>query len=122
MWVRQHLAQHDPDVDAIYRLTSPLPVYFTAERSTGLVLPVNTFVPYNAQATFHYHEVGKAEIFQTYRACTILSGLLWHAVAHLHPRQGLRHLEVLCDPEADVVGRGKAGIWTSFGDAAQERA
>ena len=63
VWVRQHLAQHDPDVDAIYRLTSPLPVYFTPERSTGLGLPVNTFVPYNAQATFHYHEVGKEDIF-----------------------------------------------------------
>ena len=57
VWVRQHLAQHDPDVDAIYRLTSPLPVYFATD-TASLALPVNTFVPYNAQATFHHHEVG----------------------------------------------------------------
>ncbi len=47
--VIQSLANHDPDVDAIYRMTRPLPVYF--ERTeTMLIPPRGTFIPWNAQA------------------------------------------------------------------------
>lgn len=48
--VRQSLAQADPDVDAIYRLTRPLPVEFSAD-ATPLVLPKGFFAPFNGQAT-----------------------------------------------------------------------
>lgn len=45
----QSLADVDPDVDAIYRLTRRLPVLFSRD---GAVSPaVGTFSPYNAQAT-----------------------------------------------------------------------
>ena len=54
--VRQYLAQLDPDVDAIYRLTDKLPFYFPRTRR-GYSLPVGTFVPYNAQATMHSYQV-----------------------------------------------------------------
>ncbi len=47
--VFQSLADHDPDVDAIYRLSRPLPVYF--EKAKTLLLPPRgTFIPWNAQA------------------------------------------------------------------------
>eukprot|EP00930_Biecheleria_cincta_P056511 TRINITY_DN42616_c0_g1_i1.p1 TRINITY_DN42616_c0_g1~~TRINITY_DN42616_c0_g1_i1.p1 ORF type:complete len:838 (+),score=130.20 TRINITY_DN42616_c0_g1_i1:24-2516(+) len=50
--VVQSLAQHNPDVDAIYRLTQKLPVTF--EERSPVVLDVGTFSPFNAQATFWY--------------------------------------------------------------------
>ena len=56
VWVQQFLAQHDPDVDAIYRLTSSLPLDFNTSR-TGLAIPEGTYIPYNAQATLHQREV-----------------------------------------------------------------
>ena len=55
--VVQSLANHNPDVDAIYRLTRPLPLDFARDGSATagpLVLPEHTFAPFNAQATlFH---------------------------------------------------------------------
>lgn len=47
--VVQSLADHDPDVDAIYRMTRPLPIDF-ANRDTILVSNRGTFTPWNAQA------------------------------------------------------------------------
>jgi hypothetical protein len=47
--VVQSLANHDPDVDAVYRLTRELPLYF-AEDKMIRVAPKKTFVPWNAQA------------------------------------------------------------------------
>lgn len=57
--VIQYLANHDPDVDAIYRLTQPLPLDFPVRGHTPLVMPdrnalgKQVFCPYNAQATIH---------------------------------------------------------------------
>lgn len=52
--VIQSLANDDPDVDAIYRLTQPLPLTFSeAVDGQLLALPSGTFCPYNAQATLH---------------------------------------------------------------------
>lgn len=50
--VVQSLAQHNPDVDAIFRLTQKLPVMF--KERTPVVLDTGTFSPFNAQATFWY--------------------------------------------------------------------
>ena len=47
--VIQSLADHDPDVDAIYRLTRPLPVNFR-RKNTILIAPRGTYSPWNAQA------------------------------------------------------------------------
>jgi hypothetical protein len=52
--VLQSLANHDPDVDAIYRLTQRLPFSFEVPhhlRGRTVVLPQGTFSPLNAQAT-----------------------------------------------------------------------
>ncbi len=50
--VIQSLADWDPDVDAIYRLTRPLPIIF-ANHTPPIVVPTSSYSPYNAQATLH---------------------------------------------------------------------
>lgn len=47
----QALAQGDPDVDAVYRLTRPIPFSFEHDVGTLLEVPRGTLVPLNAQAT-----------------------------------------------------------------------
>lgn len=57
--IQQFLADEDPDVDAIFRLTRPLPCNFEGLPPGGpdtMVLPVGKFAPYNAQATVHLYE------------------------------------------------------------------
>jgi len=48
--VIQTLADNDPDVDAIYRLTSNKPVIF--DKNKSIVLAPGTFTPFNSQCTF----------------------------------------------------------------------
>jgi hypothetical protein len=48
--VYQALADIDPDVDAIYRMTERLPVWFALQDAV-LAVPPGTFAPWNAQAT-----------------------------------------------------------------------
>ena len=53
--VLQSLADHDPDVDAIYRLTRPVPFDFSRQ---GMVvsIPIKTnYAPFNAQAALFQH-------------------------------------------------------------------
>lgn len=57
--VQQYLADADPDVDAIFRLTRPLPCSFSGLPSglpEAMSLPPGVFAPYNAQATVHLYE------------------------------------------------------------------
>ena len=50
--VVQALANHDPDVDAIYRLQRKLPLNFrTTSEAIVLPVPLGTMSPFNAQAT-----------------------------------------------------------------------
>lgn len=53
--VIQSLANHDPDVDAVYRLTRPLPISFRSlsNDKEAVILPMGAFTPYNAQATLY---------------------------------------------------------------------
>ena len=50
--VIQSLANHDPDMDAIWRLTRKLPLNFVDD--VRIVLKSGTLSSYNAQATLHY--------------------------------------------------------------------
>ena len=50
--VIQSLANHDPDMDAIWRMTRKLPLNF--DKDKGVVVPPGTYSSYNAQATLHY--------------------------------------------------------------------
>lgn len=52
--IQQGLADDNPDVDAIYRLTYPLPVRF--EKSTTLALGKNAWSPFNSQNTHWFKE------------------------------------------------------------------
>ena len=52
--IQQGLADENPDVDAIYRLTSPLPIIF--DKSNNIALGNNTFCPFNSQNTTWFRE------------------------------------------------------------------
>jgi len=57
--VQQFLADEDPDVDAVFRLTRPLPCTFDGlpkHLPEVMATPPQVFLPYNAQATVHLHE------------------------------------------------------------------
>ncbi|WIA44393.1 hypothetical protein OEZ86_007162 [Tetradesmus obliquus] len=47
--VVQSLADHDPDVDGIYRLTRGVPFEFHPDSDTTVVLPCGVLAPWNAQ-------------------------------------------------------------------------
>lgn len=48
--VFQSLANHEPDVDGIFRLVLPIPFNWSESTTDVLVLPPGVFAPYNAQA------------------------------------------------------------------------
>jgi len=50
--IQQGLANYDPDVDAIFRLTRPLKIYFTD--SEPISLPPGLMCPWNSQNTLFY--------------------------------------------------------------------
>jgi len=52
--IQQGLADDNPDVDAIYRLTSPLPIKF--DRHDNIALGVNAVCPFNSQNTTWFRE------------------------------------------------------------------
>lgn len=53
--VIQYLANVNPDVDAVHRLTKPLPMGFSDDSTSSPIrVPPNTAAPYNAQATIHH--------------------------------------------------------------------
>jgi hypothetical protein len=52
--IQQGLADENPDVDAVYRLTYPLPLSF--EIKTQLALGKNSWSPFNSQNTYWFKE------------------------------------------------------------------
>lgn len=81
----QFLADEDPDVDAIYRLTNNTPIYF--KKRAPLVLSPGTYSPFNSQNTFFRRETFPLlylPAFVNFRFTDILRGLvaqpiLWEA-------------------------------------------
>lgn len=88
--VWQFLADEDPDVDAIYRLTNNTPVFFD-QKKTPLVLEKGTVCPFNSQNTVFKKSVFPLlflPAFVTFRFTDILRGLvaqplLWSQDLHL---------------------------------------
>ncbi|MBA2242315.1 MAG: DUF288 domain-containing protein, partial [Chthoniobacterales bacterium] len=73
----QGLADGDPDVDAIYRLTSDAPCYFDGR--PPLVLGAGTWSPFNSQNTMFVRELFPLlylPAFVTFRFTDILRGLI----------------------------------------------
>ena len=87
--VWQYLADEDPDVDAIYRLTINTPIYF--KWRAPLVLDQGACCPFNSQNTYFRREVFPLLYLPstvTFRFTDILRGLvaqpiLWAASYHL---------------------------------------
>jgi hypothetical protein len=87
--VWQYLADGDPDVDAIYRLTNNTPIYFNWR--DPLVLDKNTCCPFNSQNTYFSKEAFPLLYLPstvTFRFTDILRGLvaqpiLWAANYHV---------------------------------------
>jgi len=52
--IQQGLADKNPDVDAIYRLTLPLPIIFN--KANNIALGLNSFCPFNSQNTTWFKE------------------------------------------------------------------
>lgn len=53
--VLQSLADKQPDVDAIFRITMPIPFNFKETKvNKHLMIPKGALTPYNAQATLHF--------------------------------------------------------------------
>ena len=66
--VLQSLADYQPDVDAIFRLTMPVPFFFSRPKENKhLMIPRGHFTPYNAQATLHF----KAGFFGLFLPITV---------------------------------------------------
>lgn len=74
--IQQGLANNDPDVDAIYRLTLPLGVKFDAN-AFSVVLPRNVVTPFNSQNTLFLRDALWALVLPvttTMRVCDIWRG------------------------------------------------
>ncbi len=51
--VIQFLADGNPDIDAMHRISKPLPMTFPLDNSKSVLVPTHSYAPYNAQATIH---------------------------------------------------------------------
>ncbi|QPH38356.1 STELLO glycosyltransferase family protein [Pedobacter endophyticus] len=83
--VWQGLADEDPDVDAIYRLTSDEPCYFNKRKP--VVLSKGTLCPYNSQNTMYRQELFSLLYLPTYvtfRFTDILRGLVAQPIMWLY--------------------------------------
>lgn len=86
--VWQGLADEDPDVDAIYRLTNDEPCYFNERRP--IVLGKGTISPFNTQNTLVVKELFPLMYLPTYvtfRFTDILRGLIFQPIMWLYGYQ-----------------------------------
>ena len=84
----QGLADEDPDVDAIYRLTDDTPCYFNDR--PPIVLGESTLSPYNSQNTATRRELFPLlylPVFVTFRFTDILRGLVAQPIMARHGYQ-----------------------------------
>uniref|UniRef100_A0A6S8YTD0 Uncharacterized protein n=1 Tax=Chaetoceros debilis TaxID=122233 RepID=A0A6S8YTD0_9STRA len=53
--VIQYLADNNPDIDALHRMSKPLPITFPLDgaSASAVLVPTHAYSPYNAQATIH---------------------------------------------------------------------
>ena len=87
--IQQGLVNGDPDVDAIYRLTRELPIFF--KENSPLCLPHGTMAPLNSQNTIFRYEAFWGLVFPisvSWRAGDIWRGywvqrLLWDLMGNI---------------------------------------
>lgn len=83
--VWQGLADEDPDVDAIYRLTSNQPCFF--DKAQPIVLQAGTICPFNSQNTMFRKELFPLlylPAFVSFRFTDILRGLIAQPIMNLY--------------------------------------
>ncbi|NHZ86225.1 MAG: DUF288 domain-containing protein [Planctomycetia bacterium] len=73
--IQQGLADENPDVDAIYRLTLPLPITFN--KSENLALGNQSFCPFNSQNTIWFKEAFPLLYLPTY--CSFRMTDIWRS-------------------------------------------
>lgn len=83
--VWQGLADEDPDVDAIYRLTRYAPCTFL--QRAPVVLDIDTYCPYNTQNTLHFKEAFPLLYIPStvsFRFTDILRGIVAQPILHCY--------------------------------------
>jgi len=75
--IQQGLADDNPDVDAIYRLTYPLPLHF--EIKIQLALSQNAWSPFNSQNTYWFKEAFALMYLPSY--CSFRMTDIWRSYA-----------------------------------------
>ncbi len=73
--IQQGLADDNPDVDAIYRMTRPLPITF--KRGEPVILGSNVWCPFNSQNTIHFPEAYILLYLPTY--CSFRMTDIWRS-------------------------------------------
>jgi hypothetical protein len=80
--VIQMLADHDPDVDGIFRLTQLMPFSFRPPPTQpSVVLGAGTYAPTNAQATLHTRAAMWATLLPKTGGCTAMPSALLNCTA-----------------------------------------
>ena len=105
--IYQSLANNNPDVDAIYRMTREIPLTFTAENRV-LVLPNGTFAPMNAQATLFRASAAWGLVLPITDACHRYMAQLHHGALALgdgRPR-GLHQFNGDAIPQSTLLSEG----------------
>ncbi|MGJ8668575.1 MAG: hypothetical protein ACSHXK_03705, partial [Oceanococcus sp.] len=72
----QGLADENPDVDAVYRLTRPLPVHFDLD-AEPLALSANQWCPFNSQNTWFHRDVATLLYLPAY--CSFRMTDIWRS-------------------------------------------
>lgn len=111
--VQQGLADENPDVDAIYRLTHPLPVTF--EQSDSIALGKNSVCPFNSQNTTWFRDAFKlmylpsgcsfrmTDIWRSFVAQRILWTCGWSTLFHSSTVRQIRNDHNLMKDFSDEI-------------------
>ena len=73
--IQQGLADENPDVDAVYRMTRPLPINF--DHREPVILGRQTWCPFNSQNTIHFPEAYLLMYLPTY--CSFRMTDIWRS-------------------------------------------
>lgn len=113
--IQQGLADDNPDVDAVYRLTQPLPIRFRGE--TLIALGLNAWSPFNSQNTTWFREAfpllylpyycsfRMTDIWRSFVAQRICWANDWHILFHSPTvRQERNEHDLLHDFSEEIPG------------------
>lgn len=100
--IQQGLANGNPDVDAIYRLVLPLPIFFEKERSVAL--GKDTWCPFNSQNTTFFpdaYELMYLPYYCSFRMTDIWRSFVAQIISHVNGWPVLFHEATVCQDRND---------------------